>query len=94
MLHRLHEAPPVKFAIERLATLFIWWPKNYREIQVHGENCIECVQAGKSLKPLTKHDNLGKLPSVVETNQEMEIDFAGSVPLTSGTKKHILLKVD
>ena len=87
MLHRLHEAHPVEFAIESLATLFIWWPKLYREIKVHGENYIECVKAVKSLKPLTKHDNLRKLPSVVETNQEMELDFAGPLPVTWGTKK-------
>ena len=35
-----------------------WWRKIYQEIQVHGENCIECVEAGKNLNPLAKHDKL------------------------------------
>ena len=59
MLHRLHEAHPGQFVMKSLASLYFWWPKIYREIQVHGENCIECVKAGKNLKPLAKHDNLG-----------------------------------
>ena len=72
MLHRLHEAHPGQFAMESLATQYIYWPKIYREIQVHGENCIECVEAGKNLKPLLNHNNLGKLPTVEEPNQEKD----------------------
>ena len=94
MLHRLHEAHPGQFAMKSLATQYIWWPKVYREIQVHGENCIECVKAGKNLKPLSNHNTLGKLPTVEEPNQEMELDFAGPLPLVWGTKKYILVCVD
>ena len=86
MLRRLHEAHPGQFAMKSLATQYIWWPKIYREIQVHGENCIECVKAGKCLKPLANHNNLEKLPTVEESNQELELDFAGPLPLTWGTK--------
>ena len=89
MLNRLHEAHPGQFAMKSLATQYIWWPKIYREIQVHGENCIECVKAGKNLKPLINHNTLGKLPTVEEPNQEMELDFAGPLPLVWGTKKYI-----
>ena len=94
MLHRLHEAHPGQFAMKSLATQYIWWPKIFREIQVHGENCIECVKAGKNLKPLSNHNTLGKLPTVVEPNQEMELDFAGPLPLVWGTNKYILSCVD
>ena len=86
MLNRLHEAHPGQFAMKSLATQYIWWPKIYREIQVHGENCIECVKAGKNLKPRINHNTLGKLPTVEEPNQEMELDFAGPLPLVWGTK--------
>ena len=86
MLNRLHEAHPGQFAMKSLATQYIWWPKIYLEIQVHGENCIECVKAGKNLKPLLNHNTLGKLPTVEEPNQEMELDFAGPLPLVWGTK--------
>ena len=68
MLHRLHEAHPGQFAMKSLATQYIWWPKIYREIKFHGENCIECVKAGKNLKPLSNHNTLGKLPTVEEPN--------------------------
>ena len=36
------------------------------------ESCIECVQANKKLNSLSKHGDLGKPPSVVEPNQEVE----------------------
>ena len=94
MLHRLHEAHPGQFAMKSLATQYIWWPKIYREIHVHGDNCFECVKAGKNLKPLSNHNTLGKLPTVEEPNQEMELDFAGPLPLVWGTKKYILVYVD
>ena len=87
MLHRLH-------AMKNLAIQYIWWPKFYREIQVHGENCIECVKAGKNLQSLANNHNLGKLPTFGEPNQEMEFNFDGPLPLTWGTKKYILVCVD
>ena len=61
---------------------------------VHGVNWIECVKSGKNLKPLTKHDKLDKLPTVVEPNHEMELNFAGPLPIMCGTKKYILKRVD
>ena len=56
MLHRLPEAHPGQFAMKSLTTQYIWWPKIFQEIQVHCENCIECVKAGKKLKPLSNHN--------------------------------------
>ena len=94
MLHRLHEAHPGQFAMKSLATQCIWWPKIYREIQVHGENCVECVKAGKNLKSLSNHNTLEKLPTVKVPNQEMELDVAGPLPLVWGTKIYILVCVD
>ena len=46
------------------------------------------------MKPLINHNTLGKLPTVEEPNQEMELDFAGPLPLVWGTKKYILVCVD
>ena len=60
--------------------------KNLSRDPISHGNCIECVIAGKNLKPLSNHNNLGKLPTVKETNQEMELDFAGPLPLIWGTK--------
>ena len=55
---------------------------------------IKCFKAGKNLKHLSKHKNLGKLPLVVEPNQEIELDFAGPPPLTWGIKKKIFVCID
>ena len=57
-------------------------PKIYRELQGHGENCIECVKAGKNLKPPSQQGDLEEFLPVVERNQEMELDLDGSLPLT------------
>ena len=46
------------------------------------------------MKPLSNHNTLGKLPTVKEPNQEMELGFAGPLPLVWGTKKFILVCVD
>ena len=55
---------------------------------------IECVKAGKSLKPLANHNTLGKLPTVEELNPEKELDFAGPLPQVWGTKNYIMVCVD
>ena len=47
-LHRSHEAHRGQFAMKSLAIQYIWWPKIYREIQVHGENCTECLKQVKT----------------------------------------------
>ena len=88
MLHRLFGC---YWSLKSLANLYIWWPKIYRETQSHGENCIKCFNAGKNLKHLSKHKDLGKLPMVVEPNQEIELD---PPPLTWGIKKKIFVCVD
>ena len=51
-------------------------------------------QAGKNLKTLSNHNTLGKLPTVEEPNQEMELHFAGPLPLVWETKQYILVCTD
>ena len=87
MLHRLHEAHPGQFAMKILATQYIWWPEIYREIQVHGEKCIECVKAGEKLKPLLNHIKLGKIPNSRGTKLRNGIEFCRSATFNMGNKK-------
>ena len=77
IISRLQEAPSGKFAMKRLSLQYAWWPKIYREIQVHAENCIECAKAGKNLKLLIATSQIGKLLPLVEPNEDMELNFAG-----------------
>ena len=46
------------------------------------------------MKLLSNLNTLGKLPTAKEPNQEMELDFAGPLPLVWGTKIYILDCVD
>ena len=91
-LLKIDNAPPITrgsprpVCNEESSIQYIWWPKIFREIQFHGENCIECVKAGKNLKPLSNHNTSEKLPTVEKPNQEMDLDFAGPLPLVWGTK--------
>ena len=86
MLNRLHEAHPGQFAMKSLATQYIWWPKIYLEIQVHGENCIEFVKAGKNLKPL-KSQYPRETPNGRRTKPRNGIRFRRSITFSMGNKK-------
>ena len=93
MLHRSDGAHPGHFALKILATLYIWWPKTYHETQVYGENCIECVKAGKSLKSLLKQEDRGKFLAVIQSNQEKELNLPARYHQLM-EEKNILVCVD
>ena len=85
----LHETQPGQFGMKSL-TENIWWPHLYREIYYHGKNCIQCIKAGKNLKVI-----LGtKLPSLNEPNEEVDLDFAGSLDKNWVNSKYLLLCID
>ena len=48
---------------------------------------MECVKADKRFKQLLKQEDRGKFLAVIQSNQEVELDFAGPLPLTYGRKK-------
>ena len=55
----------------------IWWPRIHRDITLLAKNCPNCQKAGKSIKPLPKQQNFGKIPIPEEVNDEIANDFAG-----------------
>ena len=48
---------------------------------MHGQNWIECIKSDKGLKPLATKEYLERLPSIIEANQQLEMDFAGTLPI-------------
>ena len=54
-----------------------WWPRIHRDITLLAKSCQNCQEAGKSIKPILKQQNFGKILSPEETNDEIAIDFAG-----------------
>ena len=76
----------------RLANL-IWFPHIHRTIKLRAENCKQCTDQGKNLKPIIPKSDLGKLPKLLEPNQEIQLDFAGPLPNESNNEIYILVAI-
>ena len=77
----------------RLANL-IWFPHIHRTIKLRAENSKQCTDQGKNLKPIIPKSDLGKLPKLLEPNQEIQLDFAGPMPNESNNETYILVAID
>ena len=44
------------------------------------KNCKHCTEQGKNLKPVKGKNHLFQMSSVVEPNEEVQLDFAGPLP--------------
>ena len=72
----------------------IWWPRIHRDITLLTKSCLECQNAGKSIKPLLKQKQFGKLPTPITINEEIAIDFAGPFKIARSSKKYLIVSVD
>ena len=89
----LHETHPGQLGMKSLAEKN-WWPHLYREIYYHGKNCIQCIKAGKNLKVILGTNDTEKLPILTESNEEIDLDFAGPLDKNWGNSKYLLLCID
>ena len=44
------------------------------------QGCRQCTQQGKDLKPIIGKQHSFQMEPVVEPNEEVQLDFAGSLP--------------
>ena len=72
----------------------IWWPRIHRDITLLAKSCPTCQKAGKSIKPLLKQQNFGKIPIPEEVNDEIAIDFAGPLKMARSSKKYLIVSID
>ena len=93
IINTLHRTHPGQVGMIRLANL-IWFPHIHRTVKLRTENCKQCTDQGKNLKPLIPKSDLGKLPKLDEPNQEVQLDFAGPIPNESNKDTYILVAVD
>ena len=93
IINAVHRTHPGQVGMIRLANL-IWFPHIHRTIKLRVENCKQCTDQGKNLKPLIAKPNLGNLPKLVEPNQEIQIDFAGPIQNEFNKDVYILVAVD
>ena len=72
----------------------IWWPRIHRDITLLAKSCPNCQKTGKSIKPLLKQQNFGKIPIPEEVNDEIAIDFAGPFKIARSSKKYLIVSID
>ena len=72
----------------------IWWPRIHRDITLLAKSWPDCQKAGKSIKPLLKQQNFGKLPIPEEVNDEIAIDFVGPFKIARSSKKYLIVSID
>ena len=72
----------------------IWWPRIHREVIDQARLCEQCLQSGKNLKNMLTQKQVGKLPDVTESNEEVALDFAGPFQNARKGKKYLLVSID
>ena len=94
VLDAIHHKHPGQVEMLALAKL-VWWPHIHLEIVAKAQACRSCTDKGIHLKSLIHESQLGSLPPLTEPNQEIQMDFAGLIPLKEITQNnYILVTVD
>ena len=76
-----------------------WWPNMQKEIEEKTKNCVACMASGKNLKYQIPKREFGKLKTLTEPGQEIQIDFSGKLNNKKLNGKHsrliaVLIAVD
>ena len=73
----------------------VWWPKLHREVVAIVKSCFQqCSEAGKNIKNVLRQKQVGKLPIISETNQEIARSFAGPFQNATNARKYLLVSID
>ena len=56
-----------------------WWPNMCKEIEDRTKNCVACKTSGKNFNYQIPKNNFGKLKTLTESGQEIQIDFTGKL---------------
>ena len=92
-MNAIHRKHPGQTGMMHLANL-IWFPRIHREIVTLTQNCQPCITIGRNLKPLIPKNKISELPPLVETNEEVQLDFAGPITDEQYKESYILASVD
>ena len=93
LLNTLHfgHAGTTKMTAE--AKIF-WWPNINKDIEEKVKNCIACLSSGKNLKYQLPKNESGKLKTLTEPGQEIQIDFTGKLHNKKLNGENLLIAVD
>ena len=76
------------------AAKHIWYPYLHRYIVIAAQNCKESRAKGKNLRVISGKKHFTSLDTVVEPNEEIQLDFAGPLPDENNKDVYILVGVD
>ena len=72
-----------------------WCPNMLKEIEDKTKNCVACMSLGKNLKYQLPKNEFGKLKTLTEPGQEIQIDFSGKLNNKKINGEHqILIAID
>ena len=74
LLHFGHAGSSKMLAEARI----FWWPNINKEIEDRTKNCVACMSSGKNLNYQIPKKETGKLKTLSEPGQEIQIDFSGN----------------
>ena len=72
----------------------VWFPHILRTIVHMAQNCKNCTEQGKNLKPIIGKKHSFLMEPVVEPNEEVQLDFAEPLPDKLNRKAYFLVAVD
>ena len=91
VINAVHRTHPGQVGMIRLANL-IWFPQIHRTIALRAENCKQCLDQGKNLKPMIPKSGQGAIPKLSEPNEELQLDFAGPIlDMKNNNNEHYIL---
>ena len=93
IMNAIHRKHPGQTRMMHLANL-IWFPRIHREIVTLTQICQPCIKIGKNLKTLIPKNKTSELPSLMEPNEEVQLDFAGPIIDEQHKESYILASVD
>ena len=94
VLDTIHHKHPGQVGMLALAKI-VWLPHIHSEILSKAKACRHCTDKGKNLKAIFPKNKLGNLPKLKESNEEIQMDFAGPIPYKNNTQSnYILVTVD
>ena len=77
-LHSIHKTHTGQAGMMFVAQL-IWFPRIHREIVLIAQRFKPCTKIDNNLKPVIPKNIHTKLKRLTEPNQELQLDFTGSI---------------
>ena len=85
VLKRIHRGHPGQEAMLG-ASQYLWWPHMNKDIVNLAEECRSCTRYGKNVKYLISKNASKPLPLLMQSGQEVQLDYAGPIENQKGKK--------